>query len=101
MEDGLWQIGRLILIIGGLIAVLIGIYWLDYTGWYFRILKWFWGTIFLIGALISLGFMIDTIDFDKPIFLSVYWSTLGYLLLAIVLLLIGTGIFLIKGESQD
>ena len=99
MEDGLWQIGRLILIVGGIIAVIIGIFWLDYTGWLFRIQKWFWGAIFFVGGLISFGFMIDSIDFDKPVLLSVYWSTFGYLVLTIVLLLIGTAILSTKMES--
>ena len=103
MEDGIWQFGRLILFIGGFIAVMICIYWLDYSGWTFRIqkwiVKWIGGTLSLVGGLISFGYMIDTIDFDKPIFLSVYWSTLGYLVLSIVLLLAGTGIFLIKDDN--
>ena len=75
-----------------------GIYWLDYTGWSERIYKWFWGIAFFIGAIVSFGFMIGSIDFDKPLFLSVYWSTLGYLLLTVVLSLIGVGIFIAEDK---
>jgi hypothetical protein len=31
---------------------------------------------------------INSIDFDKPFFLSFYWSTVGYVLLTLVLLII-------------
>lgn len=85
--------GYEILLIGSFVAVIAIIYWLDYSGWMFRVQKWLWGTVSLIGAAISLGFMVGTIDFSKPLLLSVYWSTVGYFILAVTLLLLGLDVY--------
>lgn len=42
---------------------------------------------------------IDTIDFDKPFFLSFYWSTVGYLLLTLVLLFLTVMAFLFIADD--
>ena len=90
MEDILWKIGYLILAGVGYIVIVL----FANTNYFLYLLRWLWIVLFGIGGFVSLGFMIGTIDFHKPIFLSVYWSTFGYLVLAIVLWLLAIRLFL-------
>ena len=48
----------------------------------------FWGGVFFFGVLWSGKEMILSIDFDKPFLISFYWSTLGYLTLTVLLVLL-------------
>ena len=101
MEEILWRIGKLILLIVVFIGFYIGLVWFASKNYYLQLLRWLWSILFGVGGFVSFGFMIDTIDFEKPIFLSVYWSTLGYLVLAIVLWLLAIGTFLTKYKYED
>ena len=101
MEEILWRIGKLILMIVGFIGFYIGLLWFTSTNYYLHLLRWVWSILLGVSGFVSLGFMIESIDFDKPIFLSVYWSTLGYLVLAIVLWLLAIGTFLTKYKFKD
>jgi hypothetical protein len=92
-----WAFGKALyitLVTAAFIALWLGLAWLDDRGWTDRIGNFFWGTVCLIAALFSFREMIETIDFDKPLFLSIYWSTLGYFLLAVVLAIMGIGSFI-------
>ena len=101
MEEILWRIGKLILMIVGFIGFYIGLLWFTSTNYYLHLLRWVWSILLGVSGFVSLGFMIESIDFYKPIFLSVYWSTLGYLVLAIVLWLLAIGTFLTKYKFKD
>ena len=46
------------------------------TNYFLYLLRWLWIVLFGISGFVSLGFKIGTIDFHKPIFLSVYWEHL-------------------------
>ena len=59
----------------------------------------FWGCAVFLGMLWSGKEMILSIDFDKPFLTSFYWSTLGYLILTVFLLLLTISLF--NQASED
>lgn len=54
-----------------------------------------WGTYWAVGK------MVGTIDFDAPFFTSFYWSTVGYFLLALVLLIVTLLLFGVSCQKPD
>ena len=57
--------------------------------------------LFGIGAFWSASEAIKSIDFDKPFLVSFYWSTVGYALLTLVLLVIAVGALFQTANKPD
>ena len=61
----------------------------------------FWDCVFFSGMLWSGKEMILSIDFNKPFLTSFYWSTLGYLTLAVLLMLLAISAFIYSFENYS
>jgi len=59
----------------------------------------FWGCLCFLGMLWSGKEMILSIDFNKPFLTSFYWSTLGYLTLTVLLMLLTIYAFILASED--
>ena len=59
----------------------------------------FWAMASIYGVFWSVREMISSIDFDAPFLTSFYWSTVGYFLLSIALILVT--IFCLNGAASD
>ncbi|CAN6132676.1 hypothetical protein MCEKH37_00316 [Methylophilaceae bacterium] len=59
----------------------------------------FWTCLSFLGMLWSGKEMILSVDFDKPFFTSFYWSTLGYLILTVLFMLLTISLF--NQASED
>ena len=61
----------------------------------------FVGSLFAFATIWSSWKMIESIDFDKPFFLSFYWSTLSFLLLTLFCLLLTIGSFVSAAHKSQ
>jgi hypothetical protein len=70
-----------------------------YIGYLENMKAMFWAMASIYGVYWSASEMISTIDFDAPFLTSFYWSTVGYLVLSLALLLL-TIFFLNSAASE-
>lgn len=85
--------------------VMIAIFALVFATLYFDLVDSIGNTImgsgFAIATIWAGWKMIESIDFDKPFLLSFYWSTLGFLLLSLVCLLLTIGSFAAASHRSE
>lgn len=87
------------LVLPSMIALLLNFGIGFYLGLLENMKAMIWAMIAGYGVIWSAREMISSIDFDAPFLTSFYWSTVGYFLLSIALILVT--IFFLNGAASD
>lgn len=90
-----------ILRILGIFVLFGGIWAFLQTNLYLTLYRWFWSAALFIAGAYALWRTIASIDFDAPVLLSFRWSTVGFLLLSVVLWFLAWAIFRAKLRYED